>query len=339
MLKRASGALAAALLAAVAAPCFAQTKDDPSEVHKKMHKKIAPAVVYVRYQGQSGSGVVIDKDGYLLTSPTACGSTSTDVTIQLPGQKRVVGKVIGRVNELELVVVKVAEKNLPAVELGDSDGLKLGCVTYAFGDSYGSIEADDQVAISLGVLSSRYEIDTKLQRGTYYTGPVLETSCAVNPNQDGGPLVDCHGKLIGIITLNYQESKFTGVAVPINRLKPEIERIIKEHRTGIASKPPPPTPDPSVKKGEPGWLGAEIEEVEEVAGLVVRKIFKNGPAEKAGLKKGDVIKQANKQRILTKKRYEEILGKLEEGASVTFRVSRDGAELDVAVTLGKKIFY
>ncbi len=337
MLTRPAPALAVALVAALASPCWAQPKEDAADAHKRMYKKIAPSVVYVAGGSQRGSGVIVDKEGYVVTSPTACGPSTTDVTVQLVGQKRVTGRVVGRVNELELVVVKISEKNLPAVEMGDSEKAKVGCVTYVFGDCYGSMEVDDQVAISLGVLSSVYEVDEK-QRGTFYTGPVLETSCAVNPNQDGGPLIDGHGKLIGIVTLNYQESKFTGIAVPIHRLKPEIDRIIKEHRTGIVSKPPPPVDTP-VKKGEPGWLGVEVEEDDDAAGVAVSKLFRNGPAEKGGLKKGDVIRQVNQQRVLTKKRFEEILGKLEEGASVTLRVLRDGKETDVKVTLGRKIFY
>lgn len=348
MLDRATAALslvAGVLLTAAAAhaqnpPDSARGgQDDPSQVHIRMHRKIAPSVVFVMEptgRGQRGSGVIIDKDGYILTSPTACGQTTTEVSVQMAGQKRLAGKVVGRVNELELVVVKIPAKDLTAVPFGDSDKAKPGAVTYVLGDSFDSILTDDQVAISHGVLSAIYRVNTK-QRGTFYTGPVLETSCAVNPNQDGGPLVDAAGHLLGIVTLNYEESKFTGIAIPINRLRPEIERIIQEHKTGVVAKPP--APSDTVRKTEPGWLGADVEEDDDAGGLAVRKLFKNGPAEKGGLRRGDVIRQINAQRVMTRRRFEDILGKLEEGATVKLKVQRDGKDVDLTVTLGRKVYY
>ncbi len=327
------------LVALLAAAAGAQ--DDPAEAHIKLYKKVAPSVVFVAGGSERGSGVIIDKDGYVLTSPTACGQTSGEVTVLLRGHKRHVAKVVGRVNDLELVVLKVPGGDLPAVELGDSDKAKIGSVTYVFGDSFQSIETDDQVAISIGVLSATYELKS-IQKGTkaLYKGTVLETSCAVNPNQDGGALVDAQGRLLGILTLNYDDSKFTGVAVPINRLRPEIERIIREHRTGVVAKPPPPEPvEKPVSKEEPGWLGADVAEDDDAAGLLITRLFKNGPAEKGGLKKGDVIRQVNKQRVMTFKRFDETMQKLQAGASVTFRVRREGKDVDVTVTLGKKNFY
>jgi S1-C subfamily serine protease len=101
---------------------------------------------------------------------------------------------------------------------------------------------------------------------------VIETSAAVNPNQDGGPLVDRDGRLIGMVTLNYDESKFTGIAVPVNALKPEIERIRKEHETGIVAAPRKPA--------APGWLGLEVQAVE--GGLEVVRVSRNGRRRRPG---------------------------------------------------------
>ncbi len=327
--------LAAAAASAQSDAKKSQDPNDPALVHVRMFKKIAPSVVYVQGGSKKGTGVIVDKDGYLVTSPTACGETTTEVQVQM-GVKRVVGKVIGRMNELELVVIKLPTKGHPAVEMGDSDKAKVGSVTYAFGDSFQSMELDGQPSMSLGTLSAVYEVKTR-QRGTLYAGAVLETSAAVNPDQDGGPLIDARGKLIGIISLNYEDSRFTGIAVPVSRLKSHIERMINEDREGVASKPPDRT-EPVAKK-DSGWLGADVEEDDEVGGVVVVRLFKNGPGDRGGLRKGDVIAQISRQRVMTRKRFDELLGKYEEGTSLTLKVKRDGKEVDVTVTLGKKVYY
>jgi S1-C subfamily serine protease len=320
-----------AFLLLLASPVLAQ--GDPEKVHVRMHKKIAPSVVYVQGGGQTGSGVCVDKDGYILTSPTACGTSTDTVTVLAPGARSYQGKVVGRNNDKELVIVKI-DATIPAVEFADSDRAKAGQVSYVFGDSYGSIVTDDQVAISLGVVSGIYELPKRNQRGTHYTGKVIETSAAVNPNQDGGPLVDGDGRLLGIVTLNYDESKFTGVAIPINAIKDEVLNLIKTHKGGGAAAT---TTTPPAKA--PGYLGAQVEEVDDVGGLKVKRVTKNSPAEKAGLKAGDVIVKIDTRRVLTTKGFNETLGKYESGATVKLRVERDGKEQDVTVTLGKRSEY
>ena len=323
---RLSGSLFFFLAASTA---YAQAKqDDPEKVHIRMHKRIAPSVVFVQGGGQQGSGVCVDKDGYILTSPTACGSSSDTVTVLAPGSKQYTGKVIGRNNDKELVVVKI-DATLPAIEFADSDQAKVGQVAYVFGDSYGSIQSDDQVAVSLGVVSGIYEINKK-QRGAFYSGKVIETSAAVNPNQDGGPLINADGKLLGIITMNYEDSKFTGVAIPASVVKEETLQIIEQHKKPVSAKVEP--------KGA-GWLGATTEEVEDVTGLKIKKIAKGGPAEKAGLKVGDVIMKVDTKRVLTSKGFGDAMSKFEAGASVKLRIERDGKEQDVTVVLGKRTEY
>ena len=311
----------------------ALAQGEPEKVHVRMHKKIAPSVVYVQGGGQTGSGVCVDKDGYILTSPTACGSSTETVTVLAPGAKSYQGKVVGRNNDKELVIVKI-DATIPAVEFADSDKAKAGQVSYVFGDSFGSIVTDDQVAISLGVVSGIYELPKKNQRGTYYTGKVIETSAAVNPNQDGGPLVDGDGRLLGIVTLNYDESKFTGVAIPINAIRDEVLNLIKTHKGGGAAAT---TTTPAAKA--PGYLGVQVEEVDDVVGLKVKRVTKNSPAEKSGLKAGDIILKIEAKRVLTMKGYNETLSKFDAGATVKLKVERNGKEQDVTVTLGKRNEY
>jgi S1-C subfamily serine protease len=323
-----------ALLLGLAAAAAAQdepldkARDGLDAPHVRVYRQVAPAVVSVRGGGQSGSGVIIDPSGIVLTSPTACGTSAETVTVTGRGNRQYRGRVMGRVNEKELVLVKIDARDLVAVELGDSDAAAPGQVVYVLGDSFGSILKDDQPAISLGVISGVYSISKK-QRGSYYAGKVLETSAAVNPDQDGGPLVDRRGRLLGIMTLNYDESKFTGIAVPVNEIKRDIERIRREFEAGPAAAAPR-------KPGE-AWLGAETRTTAE--GLEVTRVSARSPAEKAGIRKGDVLKRAEDVRLVTRAALDKLLEKKSPGDVLKVALVRDGSPMELPATLAKKPVY
>jgi serine protease Do len=318
-----------------ASPLACARQDEPDKVHVRVAKKVAPATVYVEGPRHRGSGVIIDKSGIILTSPAACGAYSDRVTVLTKGAKIYTGKVMGRVNEKELVLVKIEAKDLPHVELGDSDQVKIGQVSYVFGDCFDSMRNDDQPAMSMGVISGVYTLSKK-QPGTYYTGTVIETSAAVNPNQDGGPLVDKEGKLIGIVTLNYDESKFTGVAVPINVLRADIDKIRKDYESGVVAKPPAP-PDPAGRALGEAWLGAEVKAVDQ--GLEVLRVARRSPAAKAGVQKGDVLTKLEATTLLTSAALEKVLGKMSPGDPVLLTLVRDGEARELRIVLAKKPVY
>lgn len=318
-----------ALLAAQDPPA-----DDPLQVHVRLYRKVSPSIVFVQHGNQAGSGVIIGSDGVVLTSTTAIGRGAEVVKVVLRGHKELEGKVIGRMPEKELVLLKLDAKDLPSLEFADSSKAKVGQVSYTFGDSFHSIPTDDQVAMSLGIISGSYEL-TRRSRPNGYVGPVLETSAAVNPNQDGGALVDSAGKLVGLLTLAYDNSRFTGLAIPMHHLKPDIDRILQEFRTG---KKPDPTPTPAPAAKKPGWIGLELEEVED-EGIRVSRVVAGGPAEKAGLKVGDTILRADSSRTLTIRRFKEVMERFGEGESLGLRVERDGKTLDFKVVLAKRPVY
>ncbi len=299
-------------------------QDDPDRIHVAVYRKVAPATVFVRGDNQEGSGVLIDPSGIVLTSPTACGSGSQSVTVFVKGHRQYAGRVMGRVNDKELVLVKIEARGLPSVELGDSDAARTGQLTYVLGDSFHSIKRDDQPAISMGVISGIYDVRKK-QPGTFYTGKVLETSAAVNPNQDGGPLVDRNGRLLGVVTLNYEESKFTGIAVPINEIRKDIERIRKEFEGGIA------------RKGGDAWLGAEVKAA--AGGLEVSRVAANGPAEKGGLRKGDLLTKLDDDAVATEPEFLSAVGRRAAGDVVRASVVRGGTTLEFTLVLARKRVY
>jgi S1-C subfamily serine protease len=318
----------AAFFLGLAAAAAAQDAFD--DAHVRVYRQVAPAVVSVRGGGQAGSGVIIDPSGVVLTSPTACGTSTDTVTVTGRGNRQYRGKVMGRVNEKELVLVKIEAAGLAAVELGDSDAAAPGQAVYVLGDSFGSILKDDQPAVSLGVISGIFPVSKK-QRGSYYTGKVLETSAAVNPDQDGGPMVDRRGRLLGIVTLNYDESRFTGIAIPVNEIRRDIERIRREYEAG-----PAPAAAAPRRAGE-AWLGAETRTVAD--GLEVTRVSPRSPAEKAGLRKGDVLLRAGDVRLITRTALDKLLEKTPPGEVLKIALVRDGSRMELPVTLAKKPVY
>ncbi len=329
----------AALL--ICTPLAAQ--DDPALVHVRMHRKVAPSIVYVGDRGHEGSGVILSADGLILTASTAVGAAPSGQRVLLPGHREREAKVIARVPALELAVLKIEEKDLPYLEFADSKAAKPGQVCYTFGDSFHSILRDDQVSMSLGVISGIYELPAATPgSGSTYHGPVLETSAAINPNQDGGALVDSSGRLLGMTILGFDRTKFAGLAVPAHLLKPEIERIVKDFRAGIVRPdappaPAPPKPEPPPSKG--GWAGLELQPSEESSALQVTRVIAGGPAEKAGLKAGDLVVQVEGQKVATLRKFAEQIGRFGPGEALTLKVERDGKKQDFKLTLAKRPVY
>jgi S1-C subfamily serine protease len=342
-------ALTSAFLAALAVHALAQEKqEDLDKVHVRIARKVAPATVALEGGGVRGSGVIIDKSGIILTSPTAVGTGSNRVTVVTKGSRTYSGKVLGRANDRELVVVKIdAAQDLPFVELGDSDAARAGQVAYVFGDSYDSIRSDDQAAMSLGVISGIYEL-TQRHEKSLYSGKVLETSAAVNPSQNGGPLVDREGRLLGLVTLNYDDSKFTGLAVPVNTLKPLIEKIRKDYgsapvviaplRTEPAPEPKKPAePAPKAEAGD-AWLGLEVKAV--AGGVEITRVARKSPAHKIGLHKGDVVTMIDAVKITSEDALHKAIARKSPEETVRVTVNRDGGGVqELTVKLAAKPVY
>lgn len=306
---------------------YAQEGDSASKANIALYKKVAPAVVSVQGGGQTGSGVVINPSGIILTSPTACGSSSSSAKVRFGNMKQYSAKVLGRVNSLELVLLQIEDQGpFPYLELGDSDRVELGQVAYSLGDSFGSLSRDGQVHMSMGIVSGRYQITEAKNRRAKYKGVVLETSAAVNQSQDGGPIVDRHGKVIGIITLNYHDAKFTGISVPVNPLKRDLLRIAPVLGNLVRVRQP----------GKP-WTGMSLEET--MDGLFVRRVYRNGPAKKAGLQKGDFVSQINEKKIRTLRSMEALLRSQGPGDSLEIKVLRNGKRKTIRIILALKPVY
>lgn len=304
--------------------------DDAARTHIKLYKKTAPSVVAVRQTG-TGSGVIIDARGYILTTTEAIRGRRS-ATVYLMGGRTESASVVVRVEDLQLAILKLGgdRTDYPALALGRSRDARLGKVCYVLGDSFGSITSGGQPAISVGIVSGRYKL--KKKRRQPYDGEVIETSAAVNQNQWGAPLLDAEGRVIGLVTRNYHDARFAGVAIPIDVLKDEIEKALKGSPVVKAAR-----------TKSAGWIGATFKD--DAGVVVVDTIDRSGPARKAGLRRDDeIIKVTAAGRSKTVKKLEDLetrLAKLEPGQTLTLRVYRESAdrELDLTITAEEKPFY
>jgi len=305
-------------LVPLALACVAAQDEEILKVHSKLHQKASPAIVGIRGSDRRGTGILISRAGVILTSTTAIGARDETVEVYLKGHRRVRGQVVKRNADLEMAIVKIDSKDVPAVlELADSDGVKLGQVCYVLGDSYNSIFTDDQVALTMGHVSGRYEVDKTKGRSTY-KGEVLETNAGVNANNDGAALVDAAGRLVGMITMNYDESRFTGIAIPINKLKGDIEAAVGRFRAA-------------------GWIGVTLEDKD--GKFLIAKVSAKSPAEKAGLKVGDALVTFGKEAPQGLEEARALVKKCWVGEAVEVEVLRAGAKLKAILLPEAADFY
>lgn len=319
-----AGLLAFAIIASlgISAPPAAPQESSQEQAHIDLYKRVNPSVVGISDRGQKGTGVIVDPQGYILTSTTAVRSEGKYATVCFSNGKTVEAEKVIFVASKEIAIIKVNAKDLPmtAVEIGDSDNIKVGQTSYVIGDSFNSIFYDGQAALSLGTISGIYAIDEVLYPGTGYVGKVIETSAAVNPNQDGAPLLDAEGKLVGLVTLNFTEAKFTGLAVPINVAKPYIEKAKRGERVK----------EDEIPLVRVYMLGLAFMESPE--GPRIAAVVPDSPAMKAGLKERDIVLQIDGKKIKRGREVREYLLN-NHPQSIIATVKRQGKNVDVVINL------
>lgn len=296
--------------------------------HRRVYEKVAPSVVAVRALAplgeRSGTGIVLSADGLLLTSYAVCPEGSSNIRIWLPGPRKALAVIVGSSKRDEITLLKVDVKTpLRPLELGSSAGLRPGQVSYTIGNAANSIILDDQPSFNIGVVSALYRL-AEPRAGSTYAGPVFETSAAVNVGMEGAPCLDAQGRMTGLVTLNYSPSRFLGVAVPVDEIRPVIERL---------RRPADAVPEDAPAAGE-GTLGLRVRE--EGGRLLVDAVDPDGPAARAGLGKGDVLLAVGGAPVKTAKDVADRLKGLEAGAVISLRIDLGGKPEDVAVVLEKR---
>jgi serine protease Do len=319
-----SAVLGAALIILGAGPLSAQSDD----AHKRVYQKTVDSVVAVRALAplgeRSGSGVILTKEGLVLTSYAACPVGATNVRVWVKGPRLYNAEVVATSQKQEITLLRIKPRGeLKPIELGESSKVKTGEVSYTIGNAANSIILDDQPSFNVGVVSAIYRLMDERANSTY-TGPVLETTAAVNVGMEGAPCLNIDGKMVGFVTLNYSPHRFLGTAIPIDEIRPAIDRLMKT-RTETA--------EASAPAGE-GWIGLKVKT--EGGKVVVDSVDKDGPAELAGFGKGDVILEIGNTPVTSAKDLEDKLKGMEAGSIIWLKADVAGKVETLKVTLEKK---
>jgi serine protease Do len=274
-----------------------------------------------------GSGVIISPDGYILTANHVVAG-SDEIKIAITGNKNeYTAKVVGNDADTDIAVLKIDESRLPAITLGDSDKLEAGDVVLAIGNPFDIAQPGGTPTVTMGIVSALG------RSGLGFNGyeNFIQTDAAINPGNSGGALVDTEGRLIGINTAIAGTSggnEGIGFAVPINLAHRVVDRLI---RGGKVTR---------------GYLGVAPEDItpglaqnfnlSSENGALVGDVMPVSPAEKAGLKSGDVITEFNGQPVNTQNDLLLAVADCSPGQEITVKFTRDGEQKTVNVTLAEQ---
>ncbi len=269
-----------------------------------------------------GSGVIISPDGYIVTNNHVVDG-ATDIRVTLTDRRILKAKIIGTDPLTDLAVIKVDETNLPSIPLGDSTKLHPGQSVLAFGNPLGF-----RFTVTRGIVSALNR-PNPFAADRRAPGEFIQTDAAINPGNSGGPLVNAHGEVVGINTfLVSSTGSFAGMgfAIPTQIVRPTVDALIKNGKV------------------EHGYMGIGISDVTpeqakffnvtSATGAVVTQVENDSPAEKAGIKVGDVITGVNGNPVSDAGELQVVIGQKEPGTKVDLKVMRDGKPETLAVTLG-----
>jgi serine protease DegQ len=268
-----------------------------------------------------GSGVIVSKEGFVLTNNHVIEGAD-DIQLVLADGRRLGATIRGTDPESDLAVLKVEADNLPAVTFGSLDQVQVGDAVLALGNPFGFGNT-----VTHGIVSALGRNHLGINRFEDF----IQTDAAVNPGNSGGALIDANGNLIGINSAIYSEnggSQGIGFAIPVSLARTVLEQIIRD---GEVTR---------------GWLGIEPQELtpetaaalslENVSGVLIRGVLTNGPADRAGLKVRDVVTQIDGKPTRDTAALLAQIASLTPGRQATLTVLRDKKPLEVAVIVGRR---
>jgi serine protease Do len=294
-------------------------EDDPfSEFWKKFFGNPLPRGP--QRQKSLGSGFIIDRDGFILTNNHVVENAER-IVVKLSDGREFDAKVVGRDSKTDIAVIKINDKgNLPVASLGDSDKVEVGEWTMAIGNPFG---LDNTV--TAGIVSAK---DRHIGAGPYDN--FIQTDASINPGNSGGPLINLRGEVVGINTAIFSRTGGNigiGFAIPIN--------LAKELVPQLKSK----------GKVTRGWLGVVIQKVtpdlaeslglDQARGALVANVAKDGPAERAGVKVGDVIVEFDGKEVRDSNELPILVARTPVDRKARLKVLRDKKEVTLTVTIGE----
>ena len=269
-------------------------------------------------QRSLGSGFLITKDGYIFTNNHVV-EKADKIKVKLSTGKEYDAKVVGKDAKTDLALIKIkATGNLPVVEFGDSDKLRVGEWVIAIGNPFGL-----EQTVTAGIVSAKGRV---IGSGPYDN--FIQTDASINPGNSGGPLFNMQGKVIGINTAIVAHGQGIGFAIPIN--------MAKEIMADLKSK----------GKVTRGWLGISVQDItEDIAenlkikereGALVGDVVKGDPADKAGIKTGDIIAEIDGKKIKDTHELLRIVASIPVGKRVDVKAIRDGKPMAFHIIIAER---
>jgi len=268
-----------------------------------------------------GSGVIVSTDGYILTNNHVVEG-SEKLTVVFQDQKKYTAKIIGTDPQTDVAVIKVDAKNLPAATLGNSDQVKVGQWVIAVGNPFQLMHT-----VTAGIISAKGRSSVGLADYEDF----IQTDASINPGNSGGALADLDGNVIGINTAISSPSGGNvgiGFAIPINMARKVMDALT------------------SKGKVTRGYLALSPQDIDEnlakalqlkgTQGALVGDVTPGGPADKAGIKRGDIILEFNGQKVENSVALRNMVAQADPGSSATIKLLRNGREMQVTVALGER---
>lgn len=269
-----------------------------------------------------GSGCILNSNGYIVTNQHVVGNEKEEIYVTLPGGDTVKGKVLWGSTDMDLAVIKIAVAGLPEVIMGNSDTLRIGEKAIAIGNPLGF---DFQGTLTSGVVSG---INRSIEVDGTYMEDLIQTDASINSGNSGGPLMNASGEIIGINTIKVTGAEGIGFAIPINVIKPIINKFIE---TGEFIEP-----YLGILGYDRNMTSTFSSDIFIKTGVYVDKVEKNSPASFAGLKKGDVILSVNDKEIKTLCDLRQSLFSSKIGEKIKLKIISNGEENTVFIQVEAK---
>jgi len=298
-----------------------------NEFFEPFFRDMIPQYRYREQIPSMGSGFIISKDGYVLTNEHVVHGADK-ITVILSDGRSFSGRIVGSHPQYDLAIVKIDGKDLPTAPLGTSNDLLVGEWAIAIGNPFGFLLNDTQPTVTAGVISAtRRDIKSQSQSTGIYKN-MIQTDAAINPGNSGGPLVNARGEVIGVNTFIFTKSggsEGIGFAIPIDATKRVVDEIIRFGKVRNV------------------WIGVRTWEITPYVaerlgttdrnGLYVAVIERGSPADKAGVKVGDIIRKVNGTPVRDSNEAYRVIFGSSVGDTVSLTVERDGKLLTVKLLL------
>ncbi len=269
-----------------------------------------------------GSGVIVSNDGYILTNNHVVDGAD-ELTVKLEDEKSFNAKVVGRDPQSDVAVIKIDAKDLPVASLGNSDSARIGQWVIAVGNPFNLSHT-----VTAGIISAKGRSSMNLAQYEDY----IQTDASINPGNSGGALADLDGNVIGINTAIYSPNGAgnvgIGFAVPINMAKNIMHSLIAHGKV------------------ERGYLGVTIQDVSEnlaksfdlksTEGALIGGVQSDGPAEKSGIKIGDIVTEFNGKKILNRDQLSMLVAQTPPKTQAEVKVLREGKPMEFTITLAER---